>query len=218
MEIGTVERLWRYPVKSLAPVALDAADVAADGFAGDRTATLVVASPGHARTGKTYRGKENDRLHLVADADAGRELAAAAGVQVELVRGARYFDARPVSLLFDTWVGDVEALTGIPIDPLRFRPNIYARAGAGFTAREADCVGATFEFGAVVLTVIEPNIRCVTTTYDVETAAREPAVLREVAAHRSAIVGVYCAVVRTGTIRCGARITASGGLPALSRA
>jgi uncharacterized protein len=209
MLIGTVSALWRYPVKALRAERLERVAILGDGLAGDRTAALVVESPRHARTGKPLRGKESSRLHLTADPVVAASYAAEAGVDVALDRSAaRWFDARPVSLLFDLWVGDVEALVGQPLDPLRWRPNIVAAAAAGFAKREADLVGTTLSIGDVVLHVIEPIKRCVTTTYDIATGEGEPRVLSYVAQHRENIVGVYCEVVKPGELARGATISA----------
>ncbi len=204
MHLGTVTALWRYPVKSLKAEPLERAVVLADGFAGDRAAALIVQTPAHARAGKPYRGKESSKLHLTADPQMAASYALDEGVAVALDRREpRYFDAHPVSLLFDLWLRDVEALVGEALDPLRWRPNIYAAAGPGFTRREADLVGMTIRAGSVTLRVIDTDRRCVTPTYDVATGEELPAVLSEVALRRDNVVGVYCEVLAPGEIAVG---------------
>jgi uncharacterized protein YcbX len=202
MQIATVAKLWRYRVKSLAAEALDRVAVNVDGLEGDRTRALIVASPDHARSGKPLRGKEHGRLHTLDDEHAAIDAALAAGVMVDVASGERFFDAQPVSLLFDAWVREVEGLVGMPLDPLRWRANIYAHAAIEIGA-EAGLVGATLGIGDAVLTVVQPIGRCITTTYDIDGGPAEPAVLREVVAHRDKKVGVYCTVTRPGTIACG---------------
>jgi len=203
MRIGTVAGLWRYPVKSLAAEALAQVMVEMDGLAGDRTTALIVSNTGHARSGKPFRGKEHHLLHTVATPQAARVTAAGSGVELQTVRGERYFDAQPVSLIWDTWLHDVEALVGQPLDPLRFRPNLFAHAAPGFVARERALIGATIGVGGAVLRVVATIGRCVTTTYDVATGMSDPAVLREVAQHRANTVGVYCTVERSGSVARG---------------
>ncbi|GAC1404890.1 MAG: MOSC domain-containing protein [Candidatus Velthaea sp.] len=200
MTIGTIAALWRYPVKSLQCEALAAVEVRSDGFAGDRAAALLVATPDHARAGKPYRGKENNRLHTLATPDQAHDAAHAAGVALDFVTGDRYFDAQPISLLFDAWLHEVEGRAGRTLDPQRYRPNIFAHAVPGLVRREAELMGATLGIGNVVLTVVATIKRCVTTTYDVATGEPDPAVLAVVAQQRENTLGVYCRVRRTGTI------------------
>ena len=203
MNAGTIETIWRYPVKSLAAESLAFAEVEADGIAGDRSAAMLVSSPEHARTGKPWRGKESNRLHLAPDLDAGLGVAKAAGVDVLLAAGERFFDLRPISLIFDTWIADVAALAGRDIDPQRYRPNLYAVADPAFTAREPALVGRTLAIGVVRLRVSDTIGHCVTTTYDVQTGESDPNILRVVAQQRANTVGIYCTVERTGTIATG---------------
>ncbi len=206
MLIGTVANLWRYPVKSLAAEALQNAVVESGGFAGDRGTALLVTSPDHARAGKPYRGKEHHLLHTVATPGAAQALGAEAGVALRRVSGDHFFDAQPLSLIFDTWLRDVEELVGRSLDPLRYRPNIFAAATPDFADREAALVGASIDIGDVALRVVATIGRCITTTYDIATGASDPAILREVAQQRKNVVGVYCTIERTGTIAPGERI------------
>ncbi len=204
MDVGRIAGLWRYPVKSLKAEPLRRAAVLADGLDGDRTAALVVETPTHARAGKPYRGKESAHLHLTADPATAASYAADANVLVTLDRAQpRWFDAGPVSVLLDLWVHDVEALVGEPLDPLRWRPNVYVTAAPGFAKREADLVGATLRAGSVVLRVVDTIGRCVTPTYDVATGASLPLVLEAVARERDNTVGVYCEVVTPGELALG---------------
>ena len=196
--------LWRYPVKSLKAEPLERAEVLSDGLAGDRAAALLVESPTHARAGKPFRGKESSRLHLTADPETAASYAADAKTLVSLTtEPSRWFDARPVSILLDLWVHDVEALVGEPLDPLRWRPNLYVEAAPGFTRREADLLDLTLHAGTVELRVVETNKRCLTITYDVATGASDPRVLGEVARNRDNVVGIYCEVVTPGIVSVG---------------
>ena len=204
MDLGTIAGLWRYPVKSLKAEPLTHARILADGLEGDRTAALVVETPTHARAGKPYRGKESAQLHLTSDPETAASYAVDAKVMVTLDRGQpRWFDAGPVSVLFDLWVRDVEALVGEALDPLRWRPNVYVRAAPEFTRREPALVGTTLRAGSAVLLVVATISRCVTPTYDVGTGEPLPLVLEAVATQRGNVVGVYCEVVTPGEIALG---------------
>ncbi len=207
MEIGTIASIWRYPVKSLRGEALEAADVLPDGIDGDRARALLIRE-GHARTGKTYRGKENNRLHLLDDAEAAAAEAHARNVEVSIVDGeAHYFDDAPVSILVDRWLEGLSTHVGFTVEPERFRPNFFVRAARSFTADEAALTGREVQLGEVWLRVRYPIERCVTTTYDPQTGDPEPEILRYVAQQRSTWMGVYCDVLRAGTARIGDSLT-----------
>ncbi len=205
--LGTVVALYRYPVKSLRAEALERAQVDADGFAGDRDRALFVRDAEHARSGKTYRGKENRRLHTVDSVDAAQALAHDAGVTLA-ADGTQphYFDAEPVSLVFDRWIRQLEAPAGRDVDPLRFRPNIVAAAVPAFSATESELVGARLTIGGVVLDVVSPITRCVTPSYDIAGGEPDRDLQRTIVMQRGNIVGVYCRVVVPGTIDVGMTI------------
>lgn len=206
MHIGTVAALWRYPIKSLAGEALERTQIDAAGLPGDRAGALLVANPDHARAGKPLRGKEHHLLHTLTDAAAAIALAQRDGIALEFEAAEHFFDARPLSLLFDTWLHDVEALVGRALDPRRYRANIFAHAALGFDRREPDMLGATLGIGSVVLQVVAPIGRCVTTTYDIGSGESDPEVLRAVAQHRDNKVGIYCTIVQRGEIERGERL------------
>lgn len=204
--LGELVSIWRYPVKSLAPQALSETAVEPGGLPGDRAQALIVER-GHARTGKTYRGKENNELHLIASADAAARSARDRDVDVRLeALEPHYFDAAPVSIVFDAWLADASRLVGYELEALRFRPNFFACAAPDFSGSEAAYHDAVLHVGSAVLKVRKPIERCVTTTYDLSTGVSDPAVLRAIAQHRGTYLGIYCDVLEPGTARVGDRI------------
>ncbi|MDQ2866453.1 MAG: MOSC domain-containing protein [Candidatus Eremiobacteraeota bacterium] len=203
MQLGTLASIWRYPIKSLRGEALAEAEVAPDGIAGDRTSALIVEN-GHARVGKTYRGKESNALHLLGDTDSASNAAKERGVDVTLdAEDGRYFDDAPISILIDRWLDGLSAHVGFDVEPERFRPNFFVRAARSFSLDEAALTGRELFLGEVVLRVRYPIERCVTTTYDQTTGESDPRILQYVAANRSTWMGVYCDVLRAGTTRIG---------------
>lgn len=201
--LGTIAELWRYPVKSLAPQALDVAKLDARGLSGDRRRALIVTSPAHARFGKPYRGKEDAQLHTLADPDDAVALAARRDIALDVRDTGPFFDLDPVSVLFDCWLRDGERLVGRSLEPLRFRPNVFVRAADGFDACEAALVDRILAVGDVRLRVSQPIHRCVTTTYDLTTGQSDPRVLAVIARHRDNTMGIYAHVVRPGSVRPG---------------
>jgi uncharacterized protein YcbX len=213
--IGAVSALYRYPVKALRGEELTQAEVDATGFVGDRASALIVQSADHARTGKTYRGKENRNLHTVDSVDDAAALARGAGLDVDLAdEQPHYFDAEPVSIVFDTWVRELEALAGRDVDALQFRPNIVALAAPAFTAPERDLIGSRIRIGEVEFDIVSAITRCVTISYDIASGDADPALQRTIVQQRDNKMGIYCRVVSPGTIARGASIIVLPPTPA----
>ena len=202
MIVGTLASIWRYPVKSLRGEPLEHALVGESGIPGDRARALFVRS-GHAREGKTYRGKEHERLHLTPDADVAVQLGEARGVALTCSSDGPFFDDAPISVLLDRWLDEVAAWVGHAVEPERFRPNFFVRALPEFTADEASMQDAELHIGDARLRVRCPIERCVTITYDPDGGEAEPEILRLVAQRRNAWMGVYCDVLKAGAARNG---------------
>ncbi|MBV9269535.1 MAG: MOSC domain-containing protein [Candidatus Eremiobacteraeota bacterium] len=205
MRVGTVAQIWRYPVKSLKGEALEKTHVSRAGLPHDRETALFAERGHYARTGKTYRGKEHNLLHTASRIEDARAFASERGVDVEIRSDAaqRFFDAKPVSLIVDRWIDEVSRALGETLDPLRWRPNFYVRATAGFELGEAELVGATLLVGSTVLHVVDTIGRCVTTTYDIETGEQNDDVLTYVALKRANVMGIYCEVRAEGEVCVG---------------
>jgi len=203
--LGSIAALWRYPVKSLAGEALERVHVDAEGLAGDRRRALFVTVPEHARSGKTYRGKEDRRLHTLPDADAALALGSPK-LALMLRDDGPFFDAGAVSLLLDLWLRDLERRVGLELEPLRFRANLFVKADPVCTLGEDDLVGAELQNGSVVLRVVSTIERCVTPSYDLRTGEPNTAVQRVLVRERDNCMGVYCRVERPGTLAVGERL------------
>jgi len=215
LELGTVSSIWRYPVKSLRGEPLENVPVDERGLDGDRRRELVLATPDLARSGKSYRGKEDNRLHLLrktADAEAAAEQR---GMQLETRDGGPFFDAAPISIIAAGWLREFERLAEASLDPRRFRPNFFLASSDDIPA-EGALVGATIALGSSLLLVKAPIVRCVTITYDVDTGVSNPELLRILAQRRDTVMGIYCTILRAGTIEVGARATVCAFPPALS--
>jgi uncharacterized protein YcbX len=202
--LGTIRNIWRYPLKSSAPQTLGEARLEENGIPGDREAALFVES-GHAREGKTYRGKEHNLLHTASAPEQAAAFAAQRGVAVTVRKdaAARFFDDAPVSLIFDRWIAEVAQALGKDLEPLRWRPNLYAIAEREFAYSEGDLIGCCIEAGTAVLRVKSAIGRCVVPNYDLSTGEADAAVLRYVANARENRMGVYCEVELAGIVREG---------------
>ena len=200
--LGHVAVIARYPVKSLKGEELQSAEIAPGGIPGDRASAFFVTA-GHARTGKTYRGKENHLLHLTSDTRAAEDLARENSVALDLRNGDHFFDAAPISIVFDRWVQEVSAGVGRELDFRRWRPNFFVNAAREFHFKEDDLAGCTIEAGSAVLTVLRPILRCAVIGYDIQTGESDPQVLRYVAQERGNTFGIYCEVELAGEVRTG---------------
>lgn len=201
MHIGTLDGLRRYPVKSMRGERLERADIAADGIPGDRASAFFALSG--AREQKTYRGKEHDRLHLLDDPSAAATSAQRRGANVELRTGEHFFDDAPISLIVDRWLENLSSHAGYAVEWERFRPNLFVRASAEFDEPEEALNGAELQLGDVRLRVRYPIERCVAVTYHPQGAPADAEILRYLARHRQAWMGVYCDVLEPGQVRLG---------------
>lgn len=209
--LGTLRAIRRYPIKSLRGEDLRESVVLDDGLPGDRVAAPFVRS-GHARAGKTLRGKEHDRLHLLSTADEAHAAAAERSIDVEIrTEDTHYFDDAPISLIFDRWLDGVSAQMGYRVRFERFRPNFYVTADDEFDETERTLDGARLQIGGELRLRVRYGIeRCVVPTYDPETGEADPRILRYIVKQRNNIAGIYCDVETEGVVRIGDAVTLPG--------
>jgi uncharacterized protein YcbX len=203
MLLGMLEAVRRYPIKSLQGVALDSVKVELSGIPGDRSGALFALEG--AREGKTYRGKEHDRLHLLRDAAGAQACAKERGVAVEVRTEEHFFDDAPISILVDEWLRELDAHVGYKVQWERFRPNFFVRSEASPQPipLEQTLVGARLQLGTVRLGVRSPIERCVTVTYHPRGETSDPRILRFLAEQRNAWMGIYCNVLEPGIASVG---------------
>ncbi len=204
MDLGTLGAIRRYPVKSLRGESLEEVTVLPQGVEGDRLSAMIVRE-GHARVGKTYRGKDNDRLHLSGDPATGVTRAHERGVEVELQArdDEPFVDDAPVSIMVDKWLRGLSAYVGYDVGFERFRPNFFVASRDGFSLTEEAMTGREVALGDVLLRVRYPIERCVVTTYDQHGGESDVDILNYVVRERSAWMGIYCDVLRAGIVRIG---------------
>jgi uncharacterized protein YcbX len=105
---------------------------------------------------------------------------------------------------------ELERAVGIPLDPLRFRPNIVVDGLAPW--QEFDLVGRRIMLGEVGLEVMERTVRCAATDVDPQTGQRDtaiPAELQRAWGHGD--FGVYARVIEGGTARVGDPVAVASG-------
>jgi len=113
-----------------------------------------------------------------------------------------------VSIINLASVVAVEALVGAPVDPLRFRANLYAEGWPAWG--EFDLVGKTLSIGADArVRVVKRIERCAATNVEPGTGIRDlniPHSLLRACGHTDC--GIYAEVIAGGTIAPGDRIDA----------
>ena len=222
--VGTVVRLWRYPVKSVGGEECERLDVNARGVEGDRR-YAVLNEEGKLGSGKTtrrfrqidgllelraaYRGDvpeltlpDGTRM-LASDPQIHAALSSALKVPVTLGReqDVSHLDAGPIHLI--TTAGIAWLRTVLPeavVDERRFRPNLVIDA-QGRTQVEQDWIGKTLSIGgAVKLRVSEPTGRCRMVALAQSGLPNDPRVLATIIRDADSGFGVYADVVVPGTI------------------
>jgi uncharacterized protein len=115
--------------------------------------------------------------------------------------------AKVVSIINLASVADLENYVGAPIDPLRFRANLYVTGWLAW--QELDMVGRRIAIGkGVEAKVVKRIVRCAATNVDPTTGVRDldiPATLMKTFGH--ADCGIYAEVVTGGEIAVGDRLS-----------
>jgi uncharacterized protein YcbX len=236
IEIGQIEALFRYPVKSMRGEPLDAATLGWHGLDGDRrlafrrlhdhtgfpwlTATrlpdLILFTP----QGREDRNGETLPTHvLTPEGEAmpvlGEALAAEVGrrhgapVQMmELRQGI--FDEASISVITSHTVREVGRLAGTSTDVRQFRPNVLVRSTRAGPFEENDWVGGVLTFGdagdAPAVSVTMRDIRCAMVNFDPDDGTPAHEVLKAVVRANQNTAGVYGTVTRTGRLAVGQAI------------
>jgi len=173
IEIGHVEALFRYPVKSMAGEQLEASELGWHGLEGDRRLALrrtedrsgfpwLSASklpdlvlftpqrrdddaPGNLPTHvRTPDGRE---LPVFSD-ELAAEIARRHGAPVQMTQLKHgIFDEAAISLIASATVREISQLAAQPPDVRRFRPNILVRLLRPLPFQEDDWVGGILSFG-----------------------------------------------------------------------
>ena len=232
--IGRIAALNRYPVKSMAGVSLEEAQLGWHGLAGDRrfafrrltdrsgfpwlTASkfprLILyrpfgsdgASPEPLPTHvRTPDGRE---LELGSD-ELRAEIAEQSRFDVELMKLKQgIFDDAPVSLITAATAQGVCVGAGVESDARRFRPNIVIETDASQPFGEDAWVGGTIQFGdeGPAVSVTMRDTRCMMINLDPDSARQDASVLKTVVGMNATNAGVYGTVVRSGTLHVGQEV------------
>jgi uncharacterized protein YcbX len=174
LELGQVEAIFRYPVKSMAGERLETANLGWHGIEGDRrlvlrrtqepggfpwlTATklpeLLLFTPLRPRDG-VARGdlpthvRTPEGLELaIFDPELAAEIERRHGAPVQMMHLRHgIFDDASVSVITEETVGEIGRLAGRGLDVRRFRPNIVVRLLRPDSFQEDKWLGGVLSFG-----------------------------------------------------------------------
>ncbi|HEX6575859.1 MAG TPA: MOSC domain-containing protein [Gemmatimonadaceae bacterium] len=231
-EIGTVEAIFRYPVKSMAGEQLDVAEVGLNGIEGDRR--LALHKPNDtsgfpwlnaSRVPELITFKPVRRTRLPGDlpshvktpqgdemeifsSELSDQIAQSYDHRVRMMHmRSGIFDAAHISVIATDTIDEIGRAAGMSLDVRRFRPNVVVRLHRPGAFQEDKWVGSSLVFGdasaGTRVNVMMHDERCAMINIDPDSAALSPEVLKSVVRINRNNAGVYCSVARTGTLSVG---------------
>ena len=203
--------LWRYPVKTLAGEALDAAELTLAGIPRDRI--VQVRGPEGVRTSRRHHRLLGLRGGLDAagrptvdgrpwdspEALAAVRAAAGPDAWLEADDGLERFDVLPLLVATDG------AVAAFGRDIRRLRPNLLIGGVAGL--EEFDWPGSELHIGSAVVRLDSRRGRCPMTTVDPDTLALDPEVLRDIGRRFGGRLALNAEVLHPGVVRVGDAVT-----------
>jgi MOSC domain-containing protein len=236
VEIGEVEAIFRYPVKSMGGERLEVADLGWHGLDGDRrlafrrindrsefpwlTASklpdLLLFAP-HRRDGgapgdlpthiRTPSGEEMPVFGEDLAAEVGRRY----GAPVEMMQLKHgIFDDASMSVIASDTVREIGRLAGVSPDVRRFRPNVVVRSLRSVPFQEDEWLGGVLLFGAgdeaPAITVTMRDVRCSMLNLDPDSASPAPEMMKAVVRANQNNAGIYGTVTRIGRLAVGQTI------------
>jgi uncharacterized protein YcbX len=240
VEIGQVEAIFRYPVKSMRGEPLDAATLGWHGLDGDRRfafrrvderggfpwlsasklPSLILFTPTRQDDAngdalpthvRTPEGEEMPMFGEALAAEVGRRHGAPVQM-MHLKHGI--FDDATISVITSDTVREISRLAATSADVRRFRPNIVVRSTRAVPFEEDEWLGGVLTFGdaddAAAVTVTTRDARCVMVNLEPEGGQSCPDVLKAVVRANQNNAGIYGTVTRTGRVVVGQTIVLRG--------
>ena len=233
IEIGHVEAIFRYPVKSMGGESLEAAELGWHGLDGDRRLAFrrIDYSGGFPWLSASklpdlllfapHRRENNDQGEIpthvrtpdghempVFGEDLAKDVGRRHGAPVQMMHLDRgIFDEASISVIAVDTVREITQLAGLSPDVRRFRPNILVRSLRSVPFQEDEWLGGELSFGegddAPAIAVTMRDVRCSILNLDPDSASATPAVLKAVARVHQNTAGIYGTVTRIGRLAIG---------------
>jgi uncharacterized protein YcbX len=236
IEIGHVEAIFRYPVKSMGGERLEVANLAWHGLEGDRrlafrrmndrsdfpwlTASklpdMVRFAPRRSEDGAQgelpthIRTPDGAELPVFGE-DLATEVGRRYGAPVQMMQLKHgIFDEASISVIALDTMREIGRLAGRSLDVRRFRPNVVVRLLRPVPFQEDEWLGGVLSFGegedAPAITVTMRDVRCSMVNLDPDSASPAPEVLKAVVRAHQNTAGIYGAVTRIGRLAVGQTI------------
>ena len=236
IEIGHVEAIFRYPVKSMAGERLEVANLGWYGLEGDRRLAFrriqdrsgmpwLTASklPDLVRFAPQRRedGAQGDLpTHIrtpdgvempVFGEDLATEVGRRCGAPVQMMQlNHGVFDESSLSVIASDTVRGIGRLAGRGLDTRRFRPNVVVRLLRPDPFSEDGWLGGVLSFGegddASAINVTMRDERCSMVNLDPDSASTATEVMKAVVRANQNNAGIYGAVTRIGRLAVGQTI------------
>ena len=239
IEIGHVEAVFRYPVKSMAGERIETVNLGWYGLDGDRrlafrrmddrsgmpwlTASrlpdLLLFTP-HRKDGAQgdlpthIRTPDGEEMPVFGE-DLANEVGRRYGAPVQMMQLRHgIFDEGSISVIASDTVRQIGRLAGRSLDIRRFRPNVVVRLLRSVAFHEDEWLGGVLSFGegddAPAIFVTMRDERCGMVNLDPDSARPAPEVMKAVVRANQNNAGIYGAVTRAGRLAVGQTIFLRG--------
>ena len=233
IEIGHVEAIFRYPVKSMGGERLEVAELGWYGLEGDRrlafrrmddrtgmpwlTASklpdLLLFAPHRRGDGAqgdlpTHVRTPDGQEMPVFGEDLATEIGRRHGAPVQMMQLRHgIFDEASISVIASDTVREIGRLAGESPDVRRFRPNVVVRLLRSVPFHEDEWLGGVLSFGegdsGPAIAVTMRDVRCSMVNLDPDSARPAPEMMKAVVRANQNTAGIYGAVTRIGRLAVG---------------
>lgn len=236
VQVGEIQEIRRYPVKSFAGESLESCNVETYGLHGDRIFAFYdetldgwesFITARDIPTMLAYKARLLDEEINVLSPD-GRMLKWDDELLWEIQRYTKRkvsmtgyhapnpenldlmsVDSASILIITDAALGRLESLWGKGLDRRRFRPNLVVSVDEQ-VVHDNEWIGRRLFVGEAELQVDMPCERCSVITWDPDTLERDASLLKKVYEEMNLNFGLYASVVKTGPIRVGDKVYIAG--------
>ena len=221
MTNGTVQSLWRYPVKSLLGESLLTLEINKRGVVGDRLYAItnqdgkfgsgkdtrrfrridgLFSLTAFTKDGKVWIRFPDKRVMPVGSALLNLRISHFLGqrLTVEVEAQIPHFDDGSVHILTTSSIKRLQEMVD-GVDVRRFRPNLVLDCAIS----DPDLVGKKIQIGELLLEVTHQTVRCRMTTMAQGELKDNPKILKTLAKTSEANLGVYAKVIQGGVVSIG---------------